>query len=272
MAVGAGGASMYNIDNNGWTPGNDYNSNSLANPSNQDLNAIIEVGGTFFAVGNACVGSSCASNAGVILSSTDGATWTSHTPATTVTTNNLRGIAHGANYVAVGDNGTILTSGDGNTWASHAVTIPLPTIPATTAPLTANLKQVASIGNLIVAVGDAGIIVMSKDAGATWVVQTLPNTPNLVGVTAESLIMGNDVIANIVDGWLGIIPNVQFVAVDSSGNAYATQRSPTNTANTTGLTWSQTIINTGASSLNAIVSSGFGYVAVGNAGTTTSAF
>jgi photosystem II stability/assembly factor-like uncharacterized protein len=179
----------------------------------------------------------------------------SHTPPTTVTTSNLRGIAHGNNYVVVGDNGTILTSTDGNTWIAHTLT---PT-------LTSNLKQVATIGNLIVVIGDGGTIVTSKDGGATWMWQTLAGTPNLTSVSAESQIKANDVI----DGWLGIVPNVQFVAVDNNGNAYITK---SNATITNGLTWTTTAIPTGATSLNALVSSGFGYVAVGNAGATVSAF
>jgi hypothetical protein len=240
VAVGAGGATTYSNDQGlTWKEGR-----AIPTIPNPTLNAIIQVAGTFFAVGDAAN----------IYSTTDGTTWVSHTPATTVTTNNLRGIAHGTNYVAVGDGGTILTSADGNTWTAHALT------PA----LTSNLKQVAAIGNLIVAVGDGGTAVISKDAGATWVLQTLTGVPNLIGVTAELQTKMNDVI----DGWLGIIPTVQFVAVDSNGNAYATKSNATNTAN---LTWSAAI-QTGASNVNALTSSGFGYIAVGNAGAVTTAF
>jgi photosystem II stability/assembly factor-like uncharacterized protein len=243
IAVGAGGVSVYSADGVTWLQGR-----MATTPASSSLNAITQVTGTFFAVGDAAN----------IYSTTDGTNWVSHTPATTVTTNNLRGIAHGTNYVAVGDGGTILTSADGNTWVAHTVTMP-----SSTTPLTANLKQVASIGNLIVAVGDGGTVVTSKDAGTTWVVQTLASGSNLIGVTAELQTKMNDVI----DGWLGIIPTVQFVAVDSNGNAYATQSNAANTAN---LTWSAAI-PTSASSLNALVSSGFGYIAVG-AGSVTAAF
>ncbi len=241
IAVGAGGVSVYSKDQGAtWQAGR-----AATTPASPSLNGITQVAGTFFAVGD---------NAN-IYSTTDGTNWVSHTPATTVTSNNLRGIAHGTNYVAVGDNGTILTSGDGNTWASHTLT------PA----LTSNLKQVTSVGSLIVAVGDAGTIVTSKDAGATWVVQTPFGTTNLVGVAAEFQYKENDV----VDKWLGIIPTVQFVAIDSSGNAYTTKSSLTSVD---GMTWSTTAATTGANNLNALVSSGFGYIAVGNAGATTAAF
>ena len=241
IAVGAGGVSVYSKDQGAtWQPGR-----GATTPANPSLNAITQVAGTFFAVGDA----------GTILSTIDGTNWVVHTPATSVTTNNLRGIAYGTSYVAVGDNGTILTSTDGNTWTARTLT------PA----LTSNLKQVATAGNLIVAVGDGGTIVTSKDGGATWVWQTLAGAPNLISVTAEFQIKANDVI----DGWLGIVPNVQFVAVDNNGNAYVTK---SNATITNDLTWATTAISTGATSLNALVSSGFGYVAVGNAGATVSAF
>jgi photosystem II stability/assembly factor-like uncharacterized protein len=242
VAVGAGGATTYSNDQGvTWLPGR-----MIATPANPSLNAITQVTGTFFAVGDQAN----------IYSTTDGTNWVTHTPATTVTTSNLHGIAHGTNYVAVGDNGTILTSGDGSTWtAQTTVANSIPTI---------NLRHVTANGNIIVAVGDGGTIVTSKDAGATWVVQTPFGATNLVGVAAEFQYKENDV----VDKWLGIVPTVQFIAIDSSGNAYTT-KSDLTSAN--GMTWTTTT-TTGASSLNALVSSGFGYVAVGNAGATTTAF
>jgi hypothetical protein len=155
----------------------------------------------------------------------------------------------------VGNSGTILVSSNGATWGQ--------VYPSGT-PTLINLRQVASFGSLYVAVGDAGTIVTSKDNGATWYTQTLSGAPNLVGVTAESQLVANDVI----DGWLGIVPSVQFVAVDSSGNAYTTKSSLTSV---NGLTWNGPF-PTNSTSLNALVSSGFGYVAAGNAGATSYAF
>lgn len=226
VAVGAGGVSVYSTDGITWTVGRA----DLGNPA---LRSLTQVAGTFFAAGDA----------GTILSSPDGITWTARTSGTT---NNLNGVTHGNIYVAVGDSGTILTSLDGNTWTSR------------TSGTTNSLRQVTSFGSIIVAVGDGGTIVTSIDGGSTWTSQTLPGTPALVGVAAESRYVANDV----VDSWLGIVPNFQFVAVDSIGNAYTTKSSLTS-AN--GLTWSVPIA-TGAPSLNALVSSGFGYVAVGASG------
>jgi hypothetical protein len=240
VAVGDGGASVYSLDGITWTVGNPANSNSPANPSNLSLRSITHVAATFFAVGDA----------GTILSSTDGITWVSHT-ATSGTTNNLRGVTHGNIYVAVGDSGTILTSGNGSNWTVQ--TNISPSVPSTI------LRQVTSFGNIIVAVGDGGTIVTSKDNGTTWAVQTIGGT-NLVGITEESQFV---YVANpVVDPLLGFYANVQFVAVDSVGNAYTSPN---------GYTWSSAI-TTGTTSMNALVGSGFGYVTVGNAGATAYAF
>jgi len=135
-------------------------------------------------------------------------------------------------------------------------------------PLTSCAKWLP-FGSLYVAVGDAGTIVTSKD-GANWYTQTLSGAPDLVGVAAEPQIMADDVVNGVVDGWLGIVPNVQFVAVDSSGTTYTTKSNPGSTVSTNGLTW--ILSNNTGISTNALVSSGFGYVAAGNAGATAYVF
>jgi photosystem II stability/assembly factor-like uncharacterized protein len=236
VAVGAGGASVYSADGGAtWSVGN--------SSTTQPLRSLVQSAGTFVAVGDA----------GTILSSTDGNNWTSHTSAS-VTTNNLNGVTRGNIFVAVGDSGTILTSGDGSTWSPHTAS------PSTTD----NLRKVASSGSLIVAVGDNGVIVTSKDDGATWYTQNLPGPPNLIGVAAESHLVSND----IMDSWLGVVPSVQFMAVDSSGNTYVTISSATST---NGQAWTGAN-NTTINPTNALVSSGFGFVAAGNGGATAYAF
>jgi len=236
VAVGDGGASIFSLDGISWAVGNAYN------PASPALRSLTQVAGTFFALGDA----------GTILSSTDGISWTTHISGTAA---NLNGVAHGISYIAVGDNGTILTSSDGNIWTAQT---------SVTSLTTSNLRQVTSFGSIIVAVGDGGTIVTSKDSGATWTSQTLGAT-NLIGVAAESQLVANAV----ADPQLGFISTAQFVAVDSGGNAYTSVN---------GYTWSAVAIptgkttSTGATSLNALVSSGFGYVAAGNAGATAYAF
>jgi hypothetical protein len=236
VAVGAGGASVYSTDGITWSVG------GASSLTTQTLHSITQAAGTFYAVGDA----------GTIISSPDGITWT-HRPynAANATTQNLNGVTYGAIYIAVGDSGTILTSGDGNTWTAQTSG-------------TANaLRQVTSFGsiygNVYVAVGDGGTIVTSKD-GATWTAQTLPLAPNLVGVTVETRAV--DPATVVADSSLGFISTAQFVAIDSAGNVYTSVN---------GYTWSAAI-TTGAASLNALVSSGFGYVAAGNAGATAYAF
>lgn len=236
VAVGAGGASVYSTDGAIWTVGNPVNSNSQANPNNHALRSLTQVAGTFFAVGDA----------GTILSGTDGITWTSRTSGTI---NNLNGMTHGSTYVAVGDNGTILTSPDGVTWTTRVSG-------------TANiLRQASSILNTYVAVGDSGTVATSTDGGATWTAKYLPGAPNLVSIAANSQHATLD-ITGVAFASTAIANNSRFVAIDSSGNAYTS---------TDGVTWSGAIA-TGAANLNALVSSGFGFVAAGNSGTTVTSF
>ena len=55
-------------------------------------------------------------NAGYIITSSDGTTWTSRTSGTT---NNLNGVTYGnSKFMIVGNSGTTLTSSDGTSWTS----------------------------------------------------------------------------------------------------------------------------------------------------------
>ena len=244
LAVGAGGASVYSTDGITWYVGTAYNS---LNPT---LHSLTQVAGTFYAVGDR----------GTILYGTVPTIPSSGIPwpniiITSVTTNNLLGVTHGNIYVAVGDKGTIITSTDGHNWNLQTPT------PATTN----TLRQVTSAGSIFVAVGDAGTIATSIDGGIIWTTQQIQSgTPNLVGVAAETQLVANALPdSNLLNN---AVPTSQFVAVDSSGNAYTS---------VDGITWSTTPIITGLSLSNLgqpMVSSGFGYVTVGNAGTTAYAF
>jgi hypothetical protein len=241
VAVGDGGASFISTDANAatWTAGTAYDA---GNPA---LRALTHVGATFWAAGDIDVATSEAT----ILSSTDGITWTKHTShAPSI----LRGITHGiSTYVAVGDGGTITTSTDGSTWTIRDSTT------------TENLRQASSFLDTYVAVGDNGIIVTSIDKGVTWTKQSLGTGISLVGVAANAqLATLNSSGAAYTSATTGVAANLQFVAVDSAGYYYT---SPD------GLTWLGPV-STGVTSLNALVSSGFGYVAVGNSGATAYAF
>jgi len=243
IAVGNGGASVYSLDGISWAVGRPYNA------SNPALRSITHVAGTFFAVGDM----------GTILTSTDGSTWTIHN-SPSVTSSNLNGVTYGGIYVAVGDGGTILISGDGNTW----------TVKTPTTAVTSNLRQVTSFvsvygSTIYVAVGDAGTIVTSIDNGTTWIKQAAPTASDLVGITVESRGVETTTAtttAPAADPSLGFISTAQFVAIDTNGNAYTSVN---------GYTWSAPI-PTGATGKNALVSSGFGYVTVGNSGVYATAF
>ncbi|MEQ1525250.1 MAG: hypothetical protein ABL902_06875 [Gallionella sp.] len=229
VAVGEGGATVISTDGITWSAGTSYN------PTNQALRSIIQVGGTFLAVGDA----------GTILSSTDGITWTART---STTTSNLRGISYGNGvYVAVGDSGTIRTSVDGITWAA----------PTSSPTLTDTLRQASSVLTTLIAVGDNGTILTSTDQGRNWSQQNTSalGTPNFVGIASNGVAYASSTA--------GIIPVLQFLALDNNGNYYTSSD---------GISWTTAAVSTGVSSLNTLVSSGFGYVAVGNAGAAVSAF
>lgn len=243
VAVGKGGNSLYSTDGSNWLVGGSVsNSNSgVYSTTTNNLNAITQVSGIFVAVGDA----------GTIMFTIDGYDW--EKAAVVPTTQNLHGVTHGSLYFAVGDAGTILSSADGSTW-----TLPLATQVATP-PTTSNLRQVAaSIGGIVVAVGDNGTIVNSTNNGANWNAQTLPGSPNLISVSVENLSYANA----LTDPLLGVVPSTEFVAMDSNGNAY-------NSVN--GVNWNGPFA-TGFSTPNVMFGSGFGYIAAGNGGATAHSF
>jgi len=93
---------------------------------------------------------------GIILTSSDGISWTKRT---SVTTNNLYGVTYGnSTFVTVGDNGTILTSSDnGTSWTNKR----------TSSVTTNNLYGVTYANSTFVTVGDNATILTSSD-GTTW--------------------------------------------------------------------------------------------------------
>jgi hypothetical protein len=159
------------------------------------------------------------------------------------TTADLRGVAFGASrYVAVGDGGVLVTSTDsGVSWTAKAIAG------------AGNLRGIAygnnnnsilnggvlSI-NTFVAVADDGTAVVSNDGGVTWTVNTIAGAGELVAIAYTS----------------------RFVAVDRAGNAFISA---------TGQTWSNAI-STGGGGLRAIANNGYGFIAVGDGGVTTSSF
>ncbi len=178
---------------------------------------------------------------GTIRSTSDGVSWNTVTSSTAT---NLSGVAYGnSRYIAVGDAGTLVTSTNGGvTWASQ------------TLAGAGNLRAIAYgsnnnstdnggtlLINTFVAVGDNGVAVVSNDGGATWSVKGIAGASDFVGIAYTT----------------------RFVAVDRAGNAFVSA---------TGQTWSGPIA-TGRSGLRGLVSNGgYGFIAVGDGGVTTSSF
>ena len=83
------------------------NYEEIESSTSSDTTSSSDFNASFVAVGQS----------GIILTSSDGTTWTSRTSGTS---NNLQGVTYGnSTYVTVGDGGTILTSADGTTWTSR---------------------------------------------------------------------------------------------------------------------------------------------------------
>jgi hypothetical protein len=103
--------------------------------------------GLFVAVGDA----------GTIVTSPDGVTWTS---VNSGTTGDLRAIAYGnSRFVAAAESGSILTSPNGATWTTHL---------QTTTSLTSLLRTLAFGNNSFVAVDNNQFVRTSSD-GTSWV-------------------------------------------------------------------------------------------------------
>jgi len=262
-AVGTGGAIFTSTDGKSWK-------STASTGLTSDLHAVTGYAANQNNTVNPALRWVAVGASGASVYSTDGNTWISP-PSGTGTTNNLNGITHGGIFVAVGDSGTIRSSTDGISWTVPASVPPAGNLNgvthagiyvavgdggtiltsldgstwiAGTSGTSNNLQKVSSIGNTYVAVGDSGTIVTSVDGGVTWTAKTITGSP-----------------AN--PSFKGIAANSRFVAVDSGGKAYTSND---------GVTWSTTVIDTTATQLNALVGSGFGYVAVGNAGATASSF
>jgi len=94
-----------------------------------------------------------AGEAGALITSGDGTTWTTGNSSTS---NNLNAVAYVSDYRIVGDNGTIITSADAITWAAQ------------TSVTAENLYGIATnSAGFSVAVGAKGTIITSAD-GSNW--------------------------------------------------------------------------------------------------------
>ena len=135
----------------------------LRNPTPQgtSLVGVAFANNRFVAVGNA----------GLVLTSTDAATW--HVAAT-LPGSNLRAVAFGGGqWVAVGSGGRIFTSPDAFTWTGRA------------SPTTQALNAVAFAGSQYLAGGNAGTILTSPD-GIGWTARASGTTQPINGIAGRA--------------------------------------------------------------------------------------
>ncbi|MEI7670596.1 MAG: hypothetical protein WCK00_00640, partial [Deltaproteobacteria bacterium] len=122
----------------------------------------------------------------VILTSTDGSTWTTANVTAKV---GLRGVTWGGQFVAVGNFGAILTSPDGSNWAAQNSGI-----------TDKNLNHVGYGNGFYVIAGQTGTILTSTD-GSAWSVRSSGTTKNLEGVAFGRntfLVVGGDDISPLI--------------------------------------------------------------------------
>lgn len=159
-------------------------------------------------------------DAGALVSSTDGATWT---PRNSTTTNRLLDVTFAqSKFVAVGATGTVLTSGDGTNWTWQTLSPVLSTNGlqgvryatsagvwiivadggsiytspdgttftwtkrATSTATTAQLRRVAVGGGMHVAVGNTGTIASAADPTDTWTLRSSGTTAHFNDVVYGS--------------------------------------------------------------------------------------
>ena len=108
-----------------------------------------------------------------------GATWTA---AAAASAQDLRGLAYGGTYVAVGTGGAIVTSTDAATWT--AVTSTTTNALNGAGYFATSVVSGSTVTNTpnYLAVGDAGTLLYSSDA-ATWTARTSGTTKNLYAVS-----------------------------------------------------------------------------------------
>jgi hypothetical protein len=168
-------------------------------------------------------------NGGLILTSTNLATWSAPAnPAATSGTNLYAVTTNGSTLnVAVGAGGTILTSPDSVTWTQRAS----PTTQDLNAVVYSPYNQGSNTLGTWVAVGNTGTVVESVDGGTTWVAVSSGSANNLRGVAYGS----NTSAASVV--------TTAFVAVGSAGTVLTS---------TDGLTWTAQTLAGGVPTFNAV--------------------
>ena len=139
----------------------------------------------------------------IILTSTDGTTWTRQTSGVPITTSNINSIVYSESkglFVAVGSQGIILTSLDGETWTSQ------------TSGTSSSLSEVIYVVSLelFITTGANGVILTSPD-GETWTSRTSGVTVELSAILENNSVIkiaGQGVILTSTDGTTWTTENV----------------------------------------------------------------
>ncbi len=193
------------------TVGNTAADSFAVQVSNGTNTATLTVNVAFRGQGTAGAGFVAVGQGGLILTSPDGATWTSRTSGTAL---RLRSVTASANrVVAVGETGTVLTSDDsGVTWTAR------------TSGVTETLRGVAASQSLFVAVGgQTNALIRTSSDGVTWSATTVPALGKLRGAA-----WGN--------GLFVVVGNGGAILTSADGTTW-TQQSASTTDELDGVLW-----------------------------------
>ncbi|HEX4598903.1 MAG TPA: hypothetical protein VH278_14005 [Burkholderiaceae bacterium] len=238
VAVGANGAVIRSNDGVNWTP------TITGSPAIPALRAVSSAGSNFVAVGDN----------GYIQTSADGVNWVIRPSNTTA---NLHGVdCVSSTCIAVGDAGVADISLDtGTTWFVNVLGNGTSTLRSVTY---GNFDNNVT-GSNVIGVGGTTTIntwVVVGDNGAAF------QTNNFTS-DAAAIIWTPTPIASAAD-LLAISYTTQFVAIDSAGNAFASQTAIEGT-------WSAPVA-TGIPDPVSVATNQHGYVLVGSAGDNASSF
>jgi len=231
VAIGATGNALRSIDGLNWQQ---VSLNAL--PSGVRLHGVASTGGSFVAVGDS----------GTVLLSGDGLSWTLSSNSRLATANTLNAVhCAGNTCVAVGQSGTTLWSSDrGNTWQLASFgTHDWKTIAYGSNDVNADALINPTTG-AVIAGSRINTWVMSDSAGN----YAFENSGGVgAWVTGPGTIASNIVAMDYVS---------RFLALDASGNVYASENG----------VYFSAVANTGVSNATAIAAGGLGYVAIGTDG------
>lgn len=198
MAVGGSSSdtpqNFYWYSSNGgstWVNGGFTNTDAAVDPVNISIFAVGYGANKFVAVGSS----------GLILSSSNGSSWTQIDTGgmSNTTLNSVR--YGGSTFVAVGSSGKIITSSDGTTWANR------------TSGTSVSLRDMGYGNGTFVVVGNGGTILTSSD-GVTWISQLSGTSSDLGSVS-----YGNGTFVAVGNGGI--------VLTSTDGTSWSTRSSGT---------------------------------------------